>query len=153
MEQIMLWVLFFIGLLLFFFSLRKPPIKDWILMFMLSANITTFIGVFVERKNLLSYPVRFLSGYFDTNILYEYLWFPVVCIYFYQTTYQTSYRGIIGQGFVYSGVLTGLEVVVERYTDLLKYSTWTWLHTFISVFLLMLFLRFIMKLINWQSLT
>ncbi|RBW67948.1 CBO0543 family protein [Bacillus taeanensis] len=151
MEQIILWALLIIGISLFFFSLRKPPLKDWLLMFLLSANITTFLGVLVEGEEMLHYPVKFLSDHFDTSILYEYVLFPVICIYFYQTTYHAAYRGIVGQALVYTAALTIVEVGVERYTNLLHYHTWTWVHTFISVFLLMLFLRFMMKLINWKS--
>jgi hypothetical protein len=149
MDQFILWALLAIGIGLFFLSLRKPPLKDWLLIFFLSGNVTTFLGVFVEREKMLSYPVKFLSDYFDTSLLYEYVLFPVVCIYFYQTTYYAGYRGIFGQGLIYTAVLTIMEVGVERYTNLLHYNTWTWVHTFISVFLLMIFLRFVMKLINW----
>jgi hypothetical protein len=150
-DQFILWGSLVIGVVFFLFSLRKPPLKDWLLMFFLSANITTFIGVFVERENMLEYPVKFLRDYFDTSILYEYVLFPLVCIYFYQTTYRASYRGIFMQGLLYTALLTGSEVIVERDTNLLDYKTWTWFYTFGSVFLLIIFLRLLMKLINWKS--
>ncbi|MDQ0220775.1 hypothetical protein ELQ35_21385 [Peribacillus cavernae] len=148
MERIILWAFFIIGIALLFFSLRKAVIKDWILIFLLNAYLSTFVGVFVVEEKLLEYPVRFLSNYFGTSLLYEYLLFPVICIYFYQTTYHSKYLNIILQGALYTSALTIIEVLIEKYTDLIKYHTWTWMHTFISTFFLMIFLRILMQLIN-----
>ncbi|MGM0875275.1 MAG: CBO0543 family protein [Bacillota bacterium] len=148
MERIFLWALFLIGIALLFFSLRKPSIKDWILIFLLSAYLSTFIGVLVVEEKMLRYPNRILSKYFDTNLLYEYFLFPVVCIYFYQTTYSSRYFSIALQCALYTTALTIIEVLFERYTNLIEYHTWTWMHTFISTFFLMIFVRILMQLIN-----
>jgi hypothetical protein len=142
-EKNILWGLLIIGFALVFFSLRKPPIKDWILIFLLTSNISIIIGTFVVAKNMLEYPVRFLNKQFDSSLLFESLLLPVVCVYFYQTTYHSGYRGIVLQGLLYTSVLTMIEVLFEKYTDLVEYHTWTWMHTFIGVFLLMLFVRII----------
>ena len=47
MDRIHLWVLLVLGLILLVFSLRKPPIKDVILVFLLKAYFSTFFGVIV----------------------------------------------------------------------------------------------------------
>ncbi|MEH6908620.1 CBO0543 family protein [Neobacillus drentensis] len=52
------------------------------------------------------------------------------------------------QCILYTTVLTIIEFLFERYTELIKYHTWTWIYTFISTFLLMMFIRFLMQLIN-----
>jgi len=148
MERIILWSLLIIGIALLFSSLRKPPIKNWILIFSLSSYFSTFFGVLVVEENMLEYPVRFLSHYFSSSLLYEYLLFPVVCIYFYQTTYRSSYLNIVLQCILYTTVLTIIEIFFERYTELIKYHTWTWKYTYISTFLLIMFIRFLMQLIN-----
>lgn len=148
MERIILWALFIIGITLLFFSFRKPVIKDWIIIFLLSAYLSTFFGVLVVEEKMLRYPIRILSKFFDTSLLYEYLLFPVVCIYFYQTTYHSRYISIALQCALYTTALTIIEVLFERYTDLIEYHTWTWMHTFISTFFLMIFVRILMQLIN-----
>ncbi|MCM3118252.1 hypothetical protein M3610_23785 [Neobacillus sp. MER 74] len=148
MERIILWSLLIIGITLLIYSLRKPPIIKWIGIFALSSYFSTFFGVLVVEEEMLEYPVRFLSNYFSSSLLYEYLLFPVVCIYFYQTTYCSRYFNIVLQGILYTTVLTIIEILFERYTELIKYHTWTWKYTFISTFLLMLFIRFLMHLIN-----
>lgn len=148
MERIILWSLLIIGITLLFSSLRKPPIKNWILIFSLSSIFSTFFGVLVVEEKMLEYPVRFLSTYFSSSLLYEYLLFPVVCIYFYQTTYRSRYLNIVLQCIFYTTALTIIEFFIERYTELIKYHTWTWEYTFLSTFLLMMFIRFLMELIN-----
>ena len=148
MERIILWALLLVGITLLIFSLRKPFIKDWILIFLLNAYLSTLIGVLVVEENMLEYPIRFLANYFTSSLLYEYLLFPVVCIYLYQKTYHSSFKGIFLYCLLFTTALTVIEVLFERYTDLIEYHTWTWMHTFISTFILMFFIRSIMQLIN-----
>lgn len=151
MEIIILWSLLIIGIALLFFSLRKPPIKDMILIFLMTSYFTTFLGVLVVEEKMLEYPKNFLSNYFSSSLLYEYLLLPVICIYFYQATYHSRYSSIILKCALYTSVLTIIEVLLERNTELIEYHTWTWVHTFISIFFLMLFIRMLMQLINKQE--
>ena len=151
MDRIILWALFLIGVVLLFLNLRKPLIKDWLLIFLLNAYFSMFIGVLVVEEKMLEYPVRFLSDYFMSSLLYEYLLFPVVCIYFYQTTYHSRYPIIALQCALYTTAITVIEVFLERFTNLIEYHTWSWVHTFISTFLLMMFIRILMKVINKKA--
>ncbi|EIJ79921.1 hypothetical protein PB1_06137 [Bacillus methanolicus PB1] len=148
MDRIILWVLFIIGIVLFCFSLRKPLIKDTILVFLFKAYFSTFFGVIVVEKKMIEYPVRFLSKYFEQSLLFEYFLYPIVCVYFYQTSYRSKILGIILQCTLYSAAITVIEVLSEKYTGLIKYHTWTWMYSFISVFILSLSIRLLMQLIN-----
>lgn len=148
MERLILWVLFIIGIALLFFSLRKPFIKDWILIFLLNSYLSTFIGVLVVEEKMLEYPIRFFGNYFSSSLLYEYLLFPVISIYFYQTTYHSSYLIITLQCVLYTTGLTIIEVLFEKYTDLIEYHTWSYVYTFISTFFLLIFIRLFMQIIN-----
>lgn len=152
MDRIHLWVLLALGLILLVFSLRKPPIKDVILVFLLKAYFSTFFGVIVVEKHLLDYPVRFLGQYFDTSILFEYFLYPIMCVCFYRTSYHSSFFGIVGQCALYTAALTFIEVLYEKYTNLITYHTWTWMHSFVTIFLLSFSVRMLMKLINrWEE--
>jgi hypothetical protein len=117
----------------------------------LASFFSVFLGVLVVEEKMLEYPISFLSKYFSSSLLYEYLLLPVVCIYFYQATYYSRYPRIILKCALYTSVLTIIEVLLERYTDLIEYHTWTWLHTFISTLFLMMFIRILMQLINRQE--
>lgn len=144
METYMLWSLLLLGIILLVFSLRKPPITQWLLTFLLNAYISVFIGVVVVEHKMLEYPIKFLPDFFDSSLLFEYLLFPVVCVYFYQTTYRSPFLAIIGQAFLYCGTLTAVEVLLEKHTDLIEYHTWTWGYTFGSTLLVMLLIRGVM---------
>ncbi|BDG36435.1 CBO0543 family protein [Saccharococcus caldoxylosilyticus] len=148
MDRILLWALLIIGMVLLLFSLRKPLIKDTVLVYLLKAYFSSFFGVIVAGARLIEYPVRFLGQYFDTSILFEYFLYPIMCVYFYQTSYHSSVLGIIVQCALYTAALTTLEVLCEKYTDLIEYHGWTGMYSFITIFLLSFFVRMLMKLIN-----
>jgi hypothetical protein len=148
MDRIILWALLIIGMVLLFFSLRKPLIKDSVLVFLMKAYFSTFFGIIVAGANLVEYPVRFLSQYFETSIIFEYFLYPIMCVYFYQTSYRSSFLGIIVQCALYTSALTILEVLCEKYTILIKYHTWTWIYSFLTIFLLSFLVRMLMQLIN-----
>jgi len=153
MERIALWMFLTIGIILMFIGFRKPLTKEAILVFFMKAYFSTFIGVIVVEEKLLTYPVSFLSGYFDTSILFEYLLYPIVCTFYYRTSHDSTFFGIVMQAVLYSTAITIIEVILEKYTDLIDYHTWTWYYTFVSIFLLSLFVRILMLLINKAEIT
>ncbi|WP_087973494.1 CBO0543 family protein [Oceanobacillus rekensis] len=148
MEKIILWLTLIIGIALLLFSFRKAPTKDLLLIFLLTAYFSIILGVLVVEEKMLEYPINFLSNHFSSSLLYEYLILPVICIYFYLVTYYSRYPSIIIKCAIFTFVLTFIEVLLERYTDLLEYHTWTWVHTFIGVFFLIMFIRTLIMLIH-----
>ncbi|GAB6006670.1 hypothetical protein JCM12214_25700 [Geobacillus vulcani] len=53
---------------------------------------------------------------------------------------------------MYTAALTFIEVLYEKYTNLITYHTWTWMHSFVTIFLLSFSVRMLMKLINrWEE--
>jgi hypothetical protein len=150
MEKVILWLLLIIGigLLILSFKFKKIPQKNKIIIFFLTAYLSTFIGVFVVENDMLSYPVGFLERYFDSSILFEYLLFPVISVYLYITSYNSKIWFIITQCFLYTIFITIVEVTFERYTLLIEYNTWTWLHSFIYVFISLILLRYMMHFIR-----
>jgi hypothetical protein len=149
MDRIILWVFFIIGIVLFIFSLRKPHLlKDTILVFLMKAYFSTFFGVIVVEKNMIEYPVRFLDKYFDASILFEYFLYPIMCIYLYQTSVHSRILGIVIQCALYTAAITIIEVLCEKYTDLIKYHSWSWMHSYLYIFLLSLLVRLLVQWIN-----
>ncbi|MBO8177627.1 MAG: hypothetical protein H0Z31_09265 [Bacillus sp. (in: Bacteria)] len=149
MDRILLWCLLIIGIGLFIFSLRKPLLmKNTILIFLMKAYFSSFIGVVVVEEKMVEYPVRFLSKYFDASLLFEYILYPIMCVYFYQTTVHSRFLGIVLQCALYTAGLTIIEVICEKYTDLITYHSWTWMHSYVTIFLLSLTVRLLLQLIN-----
>ncbi|MGG1685129.1 CBO0543 family protein [Pseudalkalibacillus sp. NRS-1564] len=144
-EESILWILISIGVLLFAYSLRKPPIKEWLLFFLLTGYLSSIIGVIVVEENLLSYPVNLFNTHFDSSFTYEYILFPVLGIYYYQSTYRSGWLGFIVKAAVFSSIITIMEYFLERYTNLIHYISWTWMYTFISTIFVLVLIRMIVK--------
>jgi hypothetical protein len=141
MEKMLLWIFFFIGMMLFVLILREPKIKEYLLVFLLTSYISSLIGVIVVEENMLAYPIKFLENHFDSSILFGYLIFPIVNVYFYRTTYDSKWAVILLQALVYATGLTIFEMILEKYTDLIDYISWTWIYTFFSTMVFMLLIR------------
>ncbi|MFD2923092.1 CBO0543 family protein [Halobacillus naozhouensis] len=151
MEIIMLRMFLFIGVGLFILALRRPPQKDWLLIFFVTAYFGSFIGALVVEKNLISYPVTFLKPPFQSSVLFEFLLLPVLSMYYYQTSYHSNVFGFIWQAASYSSVMTIIEFFLERYTDLIEYHQWKWYFTLITVFTFLICVRSLMWVINKKS--
>lgn len=148
MEKVLLWSLFCLGIVLFFYSFRKKPRKDWLLIFMLTGYVASILGVIAVERRMVTYPVRLFPQYFSTSVLYEHLLLPVVSIYFYQTTFEAAPKKIFGVAFLYTAVLTSIEVFLENTTRVIEYHEWNWFYSFISIFGLLLFSRMVVSFLN-----
>ncbi len=144
-EKAILWLLVFLGIGLFIFSLRKPPLKEWLLFFLLTGYFSSIIGVIVVEEGMLTYPVNLFNRHFDSSLTYEYVLFPVLGIYYYQSTFRSGWGGYVGKAAIYSAIITILEFFLEKYTDLIHYESWTWWYTFLSTLLLLVMIRVIVK--------
>lgn len=150
MEIIALWFFLALGVFLLILSLRKPPRKDLLLLFFTAAYLGSFLGMVVIEAQLITYPVKLLQS-FPQNVLFEALLLPTICIYYYQTSYQSNMIGSIWQALVYSGFLASAEFFLEKYTSLIKYLQWEWYYSWISVLIFLVLVRFLMKLINKEA--
>jgi hypothetical protein len=112
------------------FLFKKGPIKDWFLVYLFKTLITTMIDGPVVKKRLVTYPYRYFSKYFDTNIIFDYVLFPLLCVFYSQFTYKLKLGKTILSVFLFSVPMTVIEVLLERYTRLVKFGKgWRWFHT------------------------
>lgn len=149
MNTIITGILILFGFLLLFLNLKKLPLQDVFTLFLFAGYMGVILGTIVVKKEMLTYPVKPLDGqYFQSNLMYEMLLLPDICLYFYRTTFHARSFQIIIQSVIYSGVLTFIEKLLERHTSLINYYTWTWLHTFISVSLFLILTRIFIALVK-----
>jgi len=140
--------LFVIGITAFFNLLRKPPMKDWLIIFLLKSYIASFLDNIIVKKGYLKYPVN-LFKIFDISVLFSYIIFPVTCIYFNQVTKNSSLFGILVKCLLFSIPSTIAEHFLEKKTKLIQYKrSWTSLHSFLSIAASFLGVRFLMALIT-----
>ncbi|WP_010530274.1 CBO0543 family protein [Lentibacillus jeotgali] len=147
MEIILLWLFLILGIILLTVSLKKQPLKDWLLCLLAAAYFASPLGDLVVKYEFLSYPVQ-LFPQFQSSILYEYLLLPLMCLFYFQSTYHKGIFSCIWQAFLYSAVLTTFEVLLEIKTALIDYIHWGWFSSFITQFLFLLFIRWLMWLVN-----
>ncbi|MEH7883731.1 CBO0543 family protein [Bacillus sp. JJ1609] len=154
-EKKVLWVLFFFGIFSFFQLVKKPPIKDWLIIFLLKGYIASILDNLFVKKGYLKYPVTLFKT-FDISVLFSYIIFPVTCIYFNQVTKNSGLIAIILKCILFSLPSSLAEHWIEKKTDLIKYKKgWTSFHSFTSIASTFLAVRFLMggirKMTQWEE--
>ena len=142
MQKKLLRIILGVGLLLIPFAFKREKLKDWLLIFFLKGYISSFLDQIIVKKKHISYPVRFMSKYFDSSILFDYLLFPLLCVFYNRTSEKSNLHSIFLQSFIYSTPMTVLEVILEKNTNLIRYKkNWNWLITYSTLVVTFLFVR------------
>ncbi|WP_223592289.1 CBO0543 family protein [Neobacillus bataviensis] len=150
-EKNTLRILFILGIGAFFNLIRKPPMKEWIIIFLLKSYIASILDNILVKKGYFKYPVN-LFKIFDISALFSYLLFPIICIYFNQITKNSNIKGILFKCLLFSLPSALAEHWLERKTKLIKYKkSWTSVHSFFSIAFTFLMVRFLMTLIRTAS--
>ena len=142
MQKKLLRIVLGVGLLLIPFAFKREKLKDWLLIFFLKGYISSFLDQIIVKKKHVSYPVRFMSKYFDSSLLFDYLLFPILCVFYNRTSEKSNLHSIFLQSFIYSTPMTVLEVILEKKTNLIRYNKkWNWLITYFTLVTTFLFVR------------
>lgn len=129
-EKKILKIITILGISGWAFLFKKGPIKDWFLVYLFKTLITTMIDGPVVKKRLVTYPYRYFAKYFDTNIIFDYVIFPLLCVFYSQFTYKLKLVKTILSVFIFSLPMTVIQGWLEKNTRLVKYSrNWSWFHT------------------------
>jgi hypothetical protein len=143
--------LFFFGILAIFQLVRKPPMKDWVIVFLLKSYLATFIDTIVVRNGFIKYPVNLFKS-FDISVIFSYLLFPITCVYFNQLTKNSRFTGILIKCTAFSLPMALVEHFLERKTNLIDYKkNWNWIYSLISIFITFIGVRSLYKLISFAS--
>ncbi len=147
-----------IGLLFFPFAFKKKPIKDGLIVYLLTALLSALIDHILVGKKLLAYPVRMFSKDFKYHVVFDLLLCPLVSVFYNQITYKDqSIAKIVGKLFLFTIPQLIIEVLAGRYLNMVKWlNGWRWYHTFISMNVKYLvirgFIQFIRKISRKQDL-
>ena len=142
MQKKLLRIILGVGLLLIPFAFKREKLKDWLLIFFLKGYISSFLDQIIVKKKQISYPVRFMSKYFDSSLLFDYLLFPLLCVFYNRTSEKSNLHSIFLQSFIYTTPITVLEVILEKKTNLIRYKkNWNWLITYSTLVVTFLFVR------------
>ncbi|MBL0385776.1 hypothetical protein JJB07_03860 [Tumebacillus sp. ITR2] len=114
----------------------QDKLRDAWLIFLSKQVVTCSGGLFVVEMRWIEYPVRLLSYANRTSITFEFYVYPALCVLF-----NLHYPE--GKGFwrellhyvLYTSAITGVEKILEKYTNLITYVKWEWYWTFLSILL------------------
>lgn len=117
---------------LFFIPKQKRFQAQFVFLFV--QFVTWMLGLSAVELHFLEYPYRELSKVNRTSFIFEYLILPILCIHFNARFPQHgNIKKKLGFYFGTLSILTGFEVVLEKYTEVIKYTGWKWYITFLSV--------------------
>jgi hypothetical protein len=122
------------GLLIRF--IPKNKIREAFVAFSFKQTLTWVLGLAVVELRLIEYPVRLFPYANKTSFTFEYYTYPALCAIF-NVNFPED-KGSFGKFMYYCyycSVITILEVITERYTNILKYIHWTWYVTWITLFI------------------
>ncbi|WP_096271290.1 CBO0543 family protein [Paucisalibacillus globulus] len=126
------WV---IMILLLFKFVPKNRIREAQVSFLFKQAVTWLFGLLVVEKKLISYPYRlFFKKTIKSSFTFEYFVYPSLCVLF--NLYYPDKRNYPIKLLYYlfhSAIITGLEVVLLKYTKLIKYKKWTWYWSLLSM--------------------
>ncbi|WP_328591414.1 CBO0543 family protein [Acetivibrio thermocellus] len=114
----------------------KNKIREASVIFCFKQLITWLLGLFVAEFNLIEYPVRLFANATKASFTFEYFVYPSICVIFnlYYPERKSLFKRILYY-FIYTAAITVFEVILEKYTQNIKYINWTWYYTFLSVYL------------------
>jgi hypothetical protein len=107
-----------------------------------SSQTNTIVTMILVNQNLLEFPHRLFPHLTNIPISFDYAAFPVIQAFFYQWTVSRNGIKLFGIALMIASVITFLEYLMERYTNLIDYQGWTWYYTYSSVFIVLLINRF-----------
>ncbi|MDR3592928.1 MAG: hypothetical protein P4N41_24985 [Negativicutes bacterium] len=148
-EHIIMSIAAAVTLLLFVFAVDWRYFRDWVMVFFLQCALDFAWGSPVVNFKLVEYPVRLLSQWYNTSILFELWVFPVVCILYNQITRGKGLLPVIGYTVIFSALLTAIEYPLELYTGLIKYLKWSPLTTFYTLIIAFLASRTFLAFFRW----
>ncbi|HAM81946.1 CBO0543 family protein [Ornithinibacillus bavariensis] len=126
------------------FFIPKGKYRLAIVAFLFNQAITFLVGLLVVDLGMIEYPVRLFASINRTSFTFEYYIFPIICAAF-NVWYPNGSNRFIQLGYYvsYCSFMTIIEGLLERNTELIKYTHWEWYYTWITLFLSFFFVRII----------
>ncbi|MFA9557267.1 CBO0543 family protein [Evansella sp. AB-rgal1] len=129
--------------------LRKPPIKDWVIVYLFNALTNILIDNTLANYKIVKYPLRLFSKSFDTHILFDCFIYPTFTIWYNQLTYKDKIIPIIYKLVLITIPPFLIELWAVKNTDLIKWSNkWKWYHTFFGLILKSLMTRLVIATVR-----
>lgn len=122
-------------IILLFRFIPKDKIRQAHVAYLFKLLITCSVGLAVAEYRLIEYPIRFFPYATKASFLFEFFLYPAICaILVVNYPEKKSAFAKFMYYFYYCTTLTIIEIIEERYTDILTYIHWNWFITWIAFF-------------------
>ncbi|WP_035446458.1 CBO0543 family protein [Bacillus sp. UNC41MFS5] len=126
----------------------KPPVKDWLIIFLLKGVLSSVLDTIVVKKGYIKYPVTLLKSV-NISFGFDYLLYPIACVYYNQITKSSNILGILIKALYFSIPMAAIEHFLEKKTDLIEFKKgWTSFTSFWTLTVTFLFSRLIIALVR-----
>ena len=145
LEKIIIYSVWVVGFLSLLF-IPRHKFYEASFIFFFTQFPTWILGLTVVEFGLIEYPVRELSRANSTSFTFEFFIMPVMCIFFnlyFPKTKSVTQKILYYIVFILS--FTFIELLAERYTQIIKYIHWHWYFTFISMVIVFYIIRVVYK--------
>lgn len=135
-EVVILTIAWIVTIIVLVLTIPKNKVREAQVIFFFKQLITWLIGLIVAQLGLIEYPVRLFSYASKASFTFEYFIYPAICVVF-NLHYPEgkSLKRQLMHYFSYCSAITIIEVLCERYTNIIKYIHWTWYITWITLFI------------------
>lgn len=135
-ESILIVIEWIITIALLIKFIPRNKLREAYVAYFFKQLITWLTGLVVAELGLIIYPVRMFPRASGTSFTFEYFVYPAICAIF-NVNYPENKSKLV-QSFYYISfctVITIVEVIIEKTTDILIYIHWTWYITWITLFI------------------
>ncbi|MFA9455311.1 CBO0543 family protein [Halalkalibacter sp. AB-rgal2] len=109
---------------------KRGHFKDWLLIYLFKTLVSTLMDGPVIKRKFVQYPIRYMPKFFDSNIAFLYLIFPMLCVMYNQFTYQMKPVKTFFSVFLFSVPMGVIEHWIQKKTNLIKFNKgWNAYHT------------------------
>jgi hypothetical protein len=130
------------GLCLLPFAIIKRPLKDWIIVYLVSLIGNSLTDRYLVSSGFLKYDIRPFPGRFQIHLPFDYIHYPLMLLYYNQWTLNSKPIGIILKLFPFVIPQVIIETIAAKKTDLITWRKgWNWYHSFFSLIIKLLICR------------
>ncbi len=136
-KEAIIWAIaFIITIIVLIKFVPKNKFREAQVIFFFKQLITWIFGLTVAELKLIEYPYRQFPHATEASFGFEFFVYPAVCVIFnlHYPNGKSKARQFMHY-FNFCSIITFIEVLCERYTDIIKYNHWTWYATWITLFI------------------
>lgn len=151
MERLILRMLFISCLASLPFVFKRKNLMVALIVFFAKGVLATAIDSICIKNKRIAYPARPFPKIFETNILFDLLFFPILSVLWVKSTYNTRPMVTVIRSLGFSVPMSLTQWILEKKTKLFKWNNWSIIHTFLSINFTLFTIRGMVGLIRMMT--